>query len=373
MTEHDPIGDEVRRALQHEAEQVQPDPDGLYRIREKIDAGSGGTPVRSRRPWVLTTAGAALGTAAAVGAFALLSPGAGNDTTTAPEVANSTTAPPSPSGTTRAVPPETLVPKSSLTPERGGPTGTMKSPNIASPADDARAVPVYWLGAVAGRPDLPPRLYRTFVRVADPDPAAGAVRVMATGRADDPDYGSPWQGAEVRSVTRADGVITVDFDTLPGVRLSQAEATAAVQELVYTVQGALQSTDPVRVTLDGGPAGRLFGQADLRSPVRRAAPIDVQAFVWITSPAENGTAGRPLSVAGIASTFEATVNWRVRDAATNAVVQEGHTMATRGTGEFGDFRFNVTLPAGKYVVECFEYSAEDGRQTNTDSKTVTVR
>ena len=67
------------------------------------------------------------------------------------------------------------------------------------------------------------------------------------------------------------------------------------------------------------------------------------------------------------------MNWRIRDAMTKAVVREGHTTATRGTGEFGDFRFTVALPAGRYVVECLEFSAEDGRETNTDSKTVTVR
>jgi Immunoglobulin-like domain of bacterial spore germination/Sporulation and spore germination len=374
MTDHDPIGDEVRRALEREAEQVRPDPDGLYRIRERIDAGRG-TPVRSRRPWVLTAAGAALGAAAAVGAFAVLSPDATEDTATSPEVAGSSGTTPSsaPRSPRVVVPPPTPLPRSLPTPERGGPTNTIKPPTIASPPDDARAVPVYWLGSVVGRPELPPRLYRTFVRIADDDPASGAIRVMATGQAGDPDYYSPWAGAQVRAVTRQGGVITADFDTLPEVRLSRAEATAAVQELVYTVQGALQSTDPVRVTLDGEPAGALFGQVDARSPIRRAAPIDVQAFVWITSPAENGTAGSPLAVAGIASTFEATVNWRVRDAATNAVVRESHTTATRGTGEFGDFRFTVSLPAGKYVVECLEYSAEDGRETNTDSKTVTVR
>jgi hypothetical protein len=168
-------------------------------------------------------------------------------------------------------------------------------------------------------------------------------------------------------------VTTVDLGSMPQSQLGTQAPRVAVQELVYTVQAVLQNTDPVRVTLDGGPAGKLFGTIDTSRPITRAPTIDVQAFVWITAPVEGATTGSPVKVTGVASTFEATVNWRVRNAATNAVVRENATQATAGSGSFGTFEFSVSLPAGRYVVECLEFSAADGHETNTDTKSVTVR
>jgi hypothetical protein len=233
-------------------------------------------------------------------------------------------------------------------------------------------VPVYWLGQTVGKPDQEMRLYRSFVEVKG-DPALGAVTTMTMAKPDDPDYTTPWSGARPLSVVRRSGLITVDFGSLPGKQLDARQSSTAVQQLVYTVQGALQTSDPVKVTLKGGPAGSLFGTADTSAPFRRAAPVDVQAWIWITAPAEAATAQSPLTVSGVASTFEATVNWRVRDLASGKVVREGHTTASAGTGEFGTFGFQVVLPRGKYQIECLEFSAEDGHETNTDTKTIIVR
>lgn len=359
MTDHDPLDDRVRRALSREAEQVRPDPDGLYKIRDRVAAQK-----PSRRPWLYTVTGAGVAAAAAVGLFVMLDrdptqtadPGVAGVPTSASQLPSTTVSPDKP----------TPAP---TTPARKPTQAQASKPQTAG----VRAVPVYWLGKTVGRADAGLRLYRSFVRVKDADPALGAVTLMSSGQPDDPDYQTAWSGARPRSVARSGGVITVDFDALPGKPVSPGDSAAAVQQLVYTVQGTLEARDPVRVTLKGGPAGRLFGQVDTAAPFPRAAQLDVQAFVWILTPAEQTTTTSPVTVTGIASTFEATVNWRVRDLGSKKVIAESFTTATRGSGEFGTFRFTVRLPSGKYLLECLESSAEDGRDTNTDTKTLVVR
>lgn len=376
--EQDPMDDLVRRALAREAEQVRPDPDGLYEIRRRITT-TGRT--EHRRPLLWAVAGAGVAAAAAAGVFAL----GGRDVidggpdqpaaVSGPTTGTAPTTPADPAtddpgsatpGPTAAATPSTF---SSPIPPTARQTGPTRRP---APTSGVSAVPVYWLGKTVGKTTGEQRLYRSFVQVKG-DPALGAVATITGGRPDDPDYGSPWTGAKPLSVVRRDGLITVDFGALPAGRLGTKESGTAVQQLVYTVQGVLQApSEPVRVTLKGGPAGRLFGSADTGKPFGRAAPVDVQAWIWITTPAESVVARSPLTVTGIASTFEATVNWRVRDLGTGKVAREGQTTATAGSGEFGTYAFRITLPRGKYRLECLELSAEDGHETNTDTKTFTV-
>ena len=368
----DPMDDLVRRALAREAEQVRPDPDGLYEIRRRI-----ATPARAehRRPWLWAVAGAGVAAAAAASVFAL----GGRD-----PIGGGTDQPAAASDPTTAVQPTaTFSPSTLLTTEPRRETSASRSTTAATPTavqtvtrsaplpGGLSAVPVYWLGTTVGRAGDEQRLYRSFVQVKG-DRALGAVATMTGGRPDDPDYSTPWTGARPLSVVRRGGLITVDFAALPAKQLGAKQSGTAVQQLVYTVQGAMQTSEPVRVTLKGGPAGRLFGSADTAAPFGRAAPVDVQAWIWITSPAESALARSPLTVTGIASTFEATVDWRVRDLGTGQVVRSGSTTATAGSGEFGNYAFRVTLPRGKYRVECLESSAEDGRETNTDTKTIVV-
>ncbi len=355
---NDHFDDLVRRALAREADKVQPNPYGLERIRSRLHA-----PAR-RRSWLLPTAAAVLGTAAAVGAFAVLTNGS-EPTGEGPATAEST-------GTTAPTTVPTTAPQSSA-PESTG-VQTSRTPQTRSAA---KTVPVYWLGDTVGNPAAGVRLYRTFLGVTG-DPVLGAVRAMTEGQSGDPDYSSGWTGAQVASVDVSSTAIAVDFSRPPAKGLGGQVAQVAAQELVYTVQGAVsitggaQADAPVVVTVNGKPAD-LWGSVDTSKPIARAPANDVQAFIWITAPAEGATVSSPVEVSGVANTFEATVNWRVRDAATKAVVHEGHTQATAGTGTFGTFTFSVMLPAGRYVVECLEFSAADGHETNTDTKTVTVR
>jgi hypothetical protein len=366
MTEpRDPFDDLMRRALTHEADKVQPSDDGLYEIRRRLADES--RPVLSpRKPWLLTAGAAVLGTAAAVGAFAVLT---NDQPDPGPGVSGQESAPTPPEGRTQPTTAPTSPAPTSPAPTSPAPTSPTDDPTVTT-KPTSKAVPVYWLGTVVGRPDLGPRLYRTFTTVTG-NPGLEALKVLASGESGDPDYTSAWRGAQPTAVRHENGIITVDLAQLPSQSLGSEAAVSAVQELIYTVQGALGSTDPVRITLNGGPAGNLFGHVDTSGPIRRSAPEDVQAQVWITAPANGATVRSPVTVTGIAAVFEANVNWRVTNAS-GGVVQEGYTMTSEAF-KFKPYTFSIDLAPGQYVIEAFEASPQDGRPTFTDSKEITVR
>jgi hypothetical protein len=95
-------------------------------------------------------------------------------------------------------------------------------------------------------------------------------------------------------VTHSDGTITVDLAAEDIIRdrpewMTVEEAEMAVEQLLYTVQGALQSRDPVRILvndgLDGGPYDTVFG-VPIGEPLAQGDAADVLAQVWIIEPAD---------------------------------------------------------------------------------------
>lgn len=344
----DRFDEQMRRALADEAAKIEPD-DGLHKIQARVRTQR--KPI-SRRPWVLTAGAAAVGTAAVIGAFTVLT----DDTNKAGEVGRPTTTATSPSA---------------------APRSATNSPNV-TPADQgtpeavaARAVPVYWLGSTVGNDaGAGMRLYRTFVRIKG-RPAEQAVRMMTTQKPDDPDYESLWAGAEVSSVTRSSDVVTVDFKTLPQKKLEPAVANLAVQQLVYTVQGALNDdTVPVQVTEKGRPSTSLFG-VDTPQPLGRDQASDVQALVWIISPTNEAVVSAPVTVKGTAAAPEAQVDWRATNLKTKATISS-YTMTKEGQ-KFSSFTFTPRLTAGRWLIEAYLVSAENGKITDTDTKLIFVK
>jgi hypothetical protein len=357
----------MRRSLHDEAERVQP-ADGLHKIQARVrDQRQPAV----RRPWLLTAGAAVVGTAAAIGAFTILdnnNPGAGDSEVAGPADSTVTATDPLPASPLPTAAPAT--PEPTLAPTEApkvAPTPRGKVEQITS-----KAVPVYWLGKTVGvDTGAGVRLYRTWTQIKG-RPAYEALQLMTSGKSVDPDYSSPWQGSAVSSVTRADGLITVDFKVLPRQQLAPAVAYLAAQQLVYTVQGAMDVTEPVMVTVQGEPAPRLFG-VDIRQPLSRAQALDVQAFIWVTYP-ENGMVVRaPLKVSGIAAANEASLNYRITADKTGQVIAEGSTQTTEAY-KLTPYSFTVSkLPAGAYTLEIFEISMADGRPTSTDTKTFYVR
>lgn len=372
MNDHreDPFDELMRRSLAEEAGRIEP-ADGLHEIQARVRTQR--APV-SRRPWVITTGAAVLGTAAAIGAFAVLNDNtktadqpsiAGGPDTTTSASADPSTAPtlpttPKPEPTKAATQPPTVDP-------------TDKARAIQEPAVKQKAVPIYWLGKVVGNTNGPDyRLYRTWQSISG-RPAEEALRLMTMSKvAGDPDYVSPWDGAAVNSVRYTDDLILVDFKQLPTATLEPDVADMAAQQLVYTVQGALhQSTTPVQITEDGRSPAKLFGAIDTTQPLNRAQALNVQAMVWIETPANNQTVKQPFKVTGTAAAYEAQVDWRATNLKTKEVVKN-YTMSAEGQ-KFSSYAFTPKLDTGEWLIEVYLTSPEDGRITDTDSKTIYVK
>jgi hypothetical protein len=284
-------------------------------------------------------------------------------TATSPAVAPSTKPAPT-------LPPSTLQPSAAASTD-----ATLALPTERSSPEAAvkgKAVSVYWLGKSMGNTSgAGLRLYRTWATV-NGRPALEAVRVMTAGKSGDPDYYSLWTGAAVSSVTRSAGVVTVDFKALPQQRLDPDVADVAVQQLVYTVQGALSDqTEKIRVTEQGRRVQALFGQLDASQPFSRAQASDVQALVWILAPEQGAALRSPVTVTGVAAAYEAQVNWRATNTTTKTVISD-YTVTKQGQG-FAPFSFTTRLSPGEWQIEAYLVSPKDGRLTDVDSKTVVVK
>ena len=247
---------------------------------------------------------------------------------------------------------------------------TLEPPPTEIPVPSA--LPVYYVAETAAGP----RLQREFHRVVTDDPASDAVREMlASPTGTDPDYRTFWPaGTSLRSpVTSGAGVITVDLTGLtPGAEVGSAGAEMTVQQLVYTVQGALQSVDPVRILVDGEPVDELFGAVSTAEPVERADVYATRSLVQIDDPADGATISGPVEVTGEAAVFEATLLWEVESG--GEVVDSGFTSTAEGQ-VFAPFAFTLDLAPGEYVVRIMEDdpSGGEGRPVLVDDKTITVR
>jgi hypothetical protein len=232
------------------------------------------------------------------------------------------------------------------------------------------ALPVYYVAETAAGP----RLQREFHSVVTSDPASAAVHEMlASPTGVDPDYKSHWPpGTALRQPVRRDGrVIVVDLMAAGPVELGTELAELTVQQLVFTVQGALQVEDPVRILVGGVRVPELWGAVGTAAPVERGDPYALRSLVQIDSPAEGARVGREVEVRGEAAVFEATVLWEVlRD---GALVQSGFTSTAEGQ-RFAPFAFTVTLEPGEYTVRISEDDPSDGegRPVLTDDKSFTV-
>lgn len=234
---------------------------------------------------------------------------------------------------------------------------------------DVATAPVYFLADTrAGF-----RLVREL-RDLTGDPAVAAVETMIAGPLD-PDYVTTWDpGTTVRSVTAADDGWVVDLSAEARTANVGSEGAAMMlQQLVWTVTEAVGEPDaPVTLTIDGEPAGELWGVLEASGPQLREDPLTVRGFVQIDSHAEGARVGSPVTVSGEAAVFEATVLWRVLDA-DGVVVDEGFTQTAEGQ-VFSPFSLELRLDPGTWtlVVEESDPSDGEGGSVMSDSRTLVV-
>lgn len=217
------------------------------------------------------------------------------------------------------------------------------------------------------------RLLREPHDVAAGTPARGAIEAMIAGP-DDPDYTSPWnQATRVLGISDNAGVIIVDLSgDARTAGVGSAFAVLMKQQLVYTVTEQLGADKRVMLHIDGQPAGELWGVTAWTAPEPRADWSETLLLVGIDTPAEGDSVTSPVKVTGQAAVFEATLPWRVLGPG-GTPVQEGFAMTAEGN-TLAPYQFEVTLPAGGYVIEVTEDDPSDGEggPLDVDSRAITV-
>lgn len=330
--------DLLRQILASHAETIVPEGDGLMKIQAR-------TASRTRSRWLVPVG--ALGMAAAVAAAFVLGSQLTGD--------NKDSLKPAPLATS------------------GSPTGEpTNEPSPSEQPTNAVAVPVYYLHDDGQNL----RLYREFHKVQAPADGKlkAAVVEMLTAAPQDPDYTSLWPtGTSVLDITvnGTTAVVNLSKEAKGQANAGSQGEMLSVQQLVYTVTATDPSVKKVELQVDGQKVTDLWGHGFGANPAARAPQLDVQGFVWLLSPTQGATVGSPVTLSGIACTFEATVNIQIVQG--SKVVKELNTMAAGGCPTFGKWSISVDLPAGDYLVKALEYSAKDGSPQYIDDKAITVK
>ena len=334
----------LRHLLESSMAGVEPD-DRLNQILSRTKV----TTMSARRSWMFGAGGAALATAAVLTAVAMIGNPLDN------------TAEPGPVDTPTNTPTQVVEPTPTVT---------------DSPSPSSAALPVYWVG------DTPqgPRLFREFQQGEAAGPVLGAVS-LALGTALDPDYRTGWpSGAEVTSVEAKADLITIglagDVHDRPA-GMTRADASLALNQLIYTAQAAYQhGRVPVQFLLDGSHTDQILGEP-ASEPLAEGTWYETLALVNLTDPSEGMHVSGTLHVTGLASSFEATVPWQLLQG--TKVVDQNSFMAEQGGDlvKLYPFAGGIDLSGlapGSYTlrVQTDDPSAGEGPGPMSDTRTIVI-
>jgi hypothetical protein len=280
--------------------------DALDSIRDRTKV----TPMSARRPWIFAVGGAVVATAAVVTAIAFAGDQLGLTSADEPPPAGQRThhAKPTPGGDAS----EDTTPSPTKSPE---------------PAQQGFTVAAYYVGETSQGP----RLFREFDRVDAADQLGAGLAVLQQD-ASDPDYETPWAPGSFAGATLegsgAEGVVKVALadaslhDRPAG--MTEAYAQEAVQQVVYTLQAAIQARAAVQFTLNGNPIDQVLG-VPTSEPLANAPQNDVLALVSVTAPEEGATVSGSFTANGVANSNEANVPWQIKQG--DQVVKSGFSSA----------------------------------------------
>lgn len=353
MNTHEP--EDLNRLLSDAVGDIEPR-SGIEAIRSRTSPMKD-SPMAVTRTWFLGAFGAAAATAAVITGVVVLGnddPSAGRD----PGFADTTSASPEPSD-----------------------DATSEAPTDDPTAVPGSAVPVYWVSETARGLGL----YREFTANADgEDPVFFAVTTAVEGSPLDPDYRSGWPAdAEVIGAAY-DGTAIIEINLNGDVHdrptgMSEREAQIAIEQLVYTAQGAVgEGRLPVQLLIDGGHTDQVLGQP-ASEQLANGPVLETLSLVNIDSPAESAViAGDTLKVSGVANSNEANVLVRLQR-------YEGNHFAfqksvTAGWLEEKLFPFSHTfdisdVEPGTYILTAMTDDPSGGAEgfgADVDSKVITI-
>jgi hypothetical protein len=169
-------------------------------------------------------------------------------------------------------------------------------------------------------------------------------------------------GTELLGVTVEGNAATVDLGVAFETGGGSLAVTLSIAQVTYTLT-QLPDVDEVWFRIDGEPRTMLTGEGVMVDPATRDRFSDgVLPPILLEQPFDHSALTDPIVIGGMTNAYEATVNYQVLDAA-GAVLTEGMTMATCGTGCWGGFTAQIVLPTGTVgpvTLRVFDYSEDDG-------------
>ena len=168
------------------------------------------------------------------------------------------------------------------------------------------------------------------------------------------------EGTELLGLDISDGTATVDLSSTFVSGGGSMSMTLRVAQVVFTIT-QFPTVERVVFHIDGAEPEGLGGEGLPTSYDGRSGFDDVTPAIVIESPTPYQNVSSPLTISGMANTFEAVVNWWV-SSTEGSLLKEGTTTATAGSGTWGTFEVETELPAyqGNVVVTVWEQSGETG-------------
>jgi hypothetical protein len=353
--------DQLRRLLSDAVSDIEPT-DRLAQIRDSVRSDPEVVPMSSPRPWRYALIGVAA-TIAVIGGVVFATGGLSGTN----NADDHTPVGPGPSShhTTSAVTP----------PSSSAPTTTPTSSGTTAPAGTT-AYAVYYVG---DNPTGKPVLFREFHSGATATTGADLAVADLASSPRDPDYRTAWQPGDLTSATINSGAGVIDValgnasvhDRPAG--MSTAEARAAIQQVIYTVQAAFQKRLPVQFMLNGNPIDQVLGQPT-SEPLSQGNVLRVCSLVSISNPDEGAQVSGKLTVTGVNNAFEGT----------SVIYLERNGkkyLMTPVIGGFGLHRLypwtahlNLSkVPAGQYTLVAQNDDPSGQGNPPTDTRTIVVR
>jgi hypothetical protein len=356
--------DDLGRLLNDAVSDIEPR-SGIQAIRSRTSAKE--SVMTTTRNWIFGAFGAAVATAAVITGVVL----AGNNNPSADDDTD-------PAGTSSVD--VTDVPSEDPTAD---PTDDPTDPVTSEPPAGGGAVPVYYVG------DTPQglRLYREFQRSGEAgDAITAAADLAVSGDPADPDYRTLWPAGTSAYASYDGDVITVTVESadagdlglhdLPS-GMTADEASLAIQQVIYSVQGALGEGRPgVQFLLNGDRTDRILGQP-ASEPLANDPVLETLSLMNITSPEEGAAVSGKFEATGVNNGFEGSVACFIRDGSTDLSVDAG--IGGFGPGKLFPWTLEVDtagIAPGTYTFFCSNDDPSDGEEgfgPHTDSKIITIK
>ena len=250
------------------------------------------------------------------------------------------------------------------------PSNSSSSPTTSAPPQQTAVVFYYVADTPLGFKLFP----ETHQVLKSDDQALAAVQALVANQAKplDPDYTNLWSAKanRVLSLTRSGANATVDLD-YQGLNVGSAGEISAIDQIVWTVLKADPTLTAVKLTVNGEPVESLAGHVDTTGWFRLEDGFEVLNSVEVDTPAYGSTLSSPVTITGVACTFEANVAWDLRR--DNKVVASGSTLAAGACPVRGAWSLYLgQLDPGIYVFRAYELSAKDGSLSSQDTKSFIV-